>query len=312
MSWIIDEIKKQAKKEPKKIVFPDCKDERVKEAYEIIKAEGIAVPFLLTQDKMETDLQEEFANIYYEKYPNRYSFEEVRELMEDPLYYAAMSVRTGRMDGFVAGASYTTSAVARAAMRCLELDPELNLISSCFIMSVPDCNYGARGVFIYADCGIIPYPTAEQLSSIAISSARFTKKVLEIDPRVAFLSFSTKGSAQGRWIDKVKEATRITQEKMPTLLVDGELQADSALDIDVAKRKLPSSPVAGKANVLIFPNLDAGNIAYKLTQRLANARALGPVLLGVNQPCNDLSRGCSVEDIVDCAAITVVRAQKKA
>jgi phosphate acetyltransferase len=309
MSWIIETLKAQAKKSPRKIVFPDFKDERVKQAAEIIKQEGIAVPVLLSPSNMDQEHQEEFASFYHNLRPNKSQFEEARELMEDPLYYGAMFTRLGYADGIVAGSSYPTSAVAKAALRCLEVDDKYHLVSSCFIMSVPDCSYGQRGVFIYADCGIIPYPSVEQLSSIAISSAEFAKNILGYQPRVAFLSFSTKGSAKGRWIDKVREATELTRSKEPELLVDGELQADAALDEQVAKRKLPQSYVAGKANVLIFPNLDAGNICYKLTQRLAKARALGPIILGLKQTCSDLSRGCTVEDIVDSAAVAVVRSQ---
>jgi len=313
MQRIIEDIRNRAKNNPKKIVFPEAKDSRVREAVKIIQDEKIAYPLLLTPDNMDKEKQEEFANIYYEMRGNKYSsFEEVRELMEDPLYYAAMMTRCGYADGFVAGATYSTSSVARAAIRCLEIEEKIGLISSCFLMAVPNCSYGERGVFVYADCGIIPYPTAEQLAIIAISAAEFAREVLEIEPRVALLSFSTKGSAEGRWIDKVREATKIAKEKEPSLLIDGELQADAALDEEVAKIKLPFSPVAGKANVLIFPNLDAGNISYKLTQRLAKARAVGPIILGFKQFCSDLSRGCSIEDIIDCTAITVIRAQKRA
>ena len=312
MNTLIQNLRSKAKSAPKKIIFPDFKDDRIQQAVKVIQDEGIAKPVLLTTDNMEKERQEEFANIYYKNKPNKYnSFEEVRELMEDPLYYAMMSVQLGYVDGVVAGASYPTSSVARAAIQCLEVDPQMNLISSCFVMAVPQCSYGERGVFIYADCGIIPYPTAEQLSYIAFSSAQFMHDILEYEPRIAFLSFSTKGSAKGRWIDKIREATQLTKERWPDLLVDGELQADAALDAEVAKRKLPHSVVAGKANVLIFPNLDAGNICYKLTQRLAKARALGPIVLGFKQPCSDLSRGCSVEDIIDCTAVTVIRAQKE-
>jgi phosphate acetyltransferase len=178
-------------------------------------------------------------------------------------------------------------------------------------MSVPNCNYGEKGAFIYADCGVIPYPTSEQLALIAISSAQFAKNVLGFFPRVALLSFSTKGSAEGRWVDKIKEAVETVKSKNTGFLIDGELQADAALVPDVARRKLSGSEVAGHANVLIFPNLDAGNICYKLTQRLANARAVGPIILGTEQPCSDLSRGCDVDEVIDCTAVTVVRAQKK-
>jgi len=308
---VIRALREKAKQAPKRIVFPEIRDERVKVAIEIVRKEDIAIPVVLSHDNMEKEKQEEFATFYYELRKNKYNnYEEVRELMEDKLYYAAMMVRFGYADGFVAGASYTTSSVARAAIQCLEIEEEFGLVSSCFLMQIPECTYGEGGVFIYADCGIIPYPTSEQLALIAGSAAKFARDVLEIEPRVALLSFSTKGSAQGRWIDKVREATEIAREKFPHILIDGELQADAALDIEVAKRKLPASGVAGRANVLIFPNLDAGNICYKLTQRLAKARAVGPVILGLKQPCSDLSRGCNVEDVVDCTATTVVRAQK--
>ena len=178
-------------------------------------------------------------------------------------------------------------------------------------MGVPDCTYGENGIFIYADCGVIPYPTSDQLANIAISSARFAQDVLEIVPRVALLSFSTKGSADGRWVDKIKEAVEVAKSKNSGFLIDGELQGDSALIPEVARRKLQESEVAGHANILIFPNLDAGNICYKLTQRLTKGRAIGPIVLGTIQPCSDLSRGCEVEDIIDCTAVTVIRAQRR-
>jgi len=223
-----------------------------------------------------------------------------------------MMTRYGYADGFVAGAKFTTSSVIRSALSCLEVDKKAGIVSSCFIMAAPDCNYGERGIFVYADCGVIPYPTSDQLANIAISSARFAKEVLDITPRVALLSFSTKGSAEGRWVDKIKEAVETAKSKNSGFMIDGELQGDSALVESVAARKLGESEVAGKANILVFPNLDAGNICYKLTQRLAKARAIGPIVLGTKQPCSDLSRGCEVEDIVDCAAVTVIRAQKRA
>ncbi len=312
METVIQKLRDRAKADPRVIVFPEANDERVVEAVKRIESEGIAKPLLLTQDNLEPERQEEFANIFFErKQAKGVTFEEARELMENPLYYAAMLVRYGHADGFVAGATLTTSSVIRAALSCLEVDKEAGIVSSCFIMAVPNCPYGERGVFVYADCGVIPYPTSEQLANIAISSAHFARDVLDITPRVALLSFSTKGSAEGRWVDKIKEAVDMANAKNSGFLIDGELQADSALVESVAARKLGESPVAGKANVLIFPNLDAGNICYKLTQRLANARAIGPIVLGTLRPCSDLSRGCEVEDIVDCAAVTVIRAQKR-
>ncbi len=312
MMSIIEKLHQRAKNDPKTIVFPEASDDRVVRAVEIIEREQIAKPLLLTQDNLEPEKQEEFANIFYEKKQVKgLKFEEAREIMENPLYYAAMMVRQGYADGFVAGAATTTSNVIRAALNCLSLDRNVGLVSSCFIMLVPDCSYGENGLFIYADCGVIPYPTSAQLALIALSSARFARDILGIVPRVAMLSFSTKGSAEGRWIDKVREAVEIAYSKDTTILIDGELQADAAIVPEVAARKVPQSDVAGKANVFIFPNLDAGNICYKLTERLAKARAIGPIVLGTQQPCSDLSRGCSVEDIVDCTAVTVVRAQKR-
>ncbi len=312
MESVVQNLRERAKKNPKVIVFPEANDERVVEAVERIKNEGIAKPLLLTQDNLEPEKQEEFANLFFErKQVKGVTFEEARELMENPLCYGTMMTRYGYADGFVAGAKFTTSAVVRTALNCLEVDKEARIVSSCFIMAIPNCSHGERGVFVYADCGVIPYPTSEQLANIAISSAQFTKDVLEITPRVALLSFSTKASAEGRWVDKIKEAVEIANAKKSGFLIDGELQGDSALVPEIASRKLGESEVAGRANVLIFPNLDAGNICYKLTQRLAKARAIGPIILGTKQPCSDLSRGCDVEDIIDCTAITVIRAQKK-
>ncbi len=311
MHKVVEDLRERARKDPRKIVFPEAKDERVLEAVELIKKEGIAKPFLLTHDNLELEMKEEFANIIHErKQAKGVSFEEAREMVENPLYYAAMLVKYKGYDGFVAGASSTTSLVIKAAIDCLDIDKTAGTISSCFIIDVPNCSYGENGIFVYADCGVIPYPSSEQLANISISSARFAKEVLEINPRVALLSFSTKGSAKGRWVDKIKEAVEIAKSKNKEYLIDGELQGDSALDKDVASRKLGESKVAGSANVLVFPNLDAGNISYKLTQRLAKARAIGPILLGTKQPCSDLSRGCEVGDILDCTAVTVVRAQR--
>jgi len=311
METIIRRLREKAKEAPKIIVYPEPKDERVIEAIKYIEKEKIAYPLLLTHDNIDHRRQEEFANIYYERKKIKgITLEEARELMENPLYYAAMLVEQGGASGFVAGATYTTSSVVRAALNCMEIDKSVGLISSCFIMAIPNCSYGEKGVFVYADCGVIPYPTQDQLALIAISAANFARDVLEFEPKVALLSFSTKGSAEGRWIEKVREATKIAKEKAPHFLIDGELQADSAIVKEVAKIKAPQSEIAGSANVLIFPNLDAGNICYKLTERLAKARAIGPIILGTKKPCSDLSRGCSIEDIIDCTAVTVIRAQK--
>ncbi|MBU0878910.1 MAG: phosphate acetyltransferase, partial [Candidatus Omnitrophica bacterium] len=240
------------------------------------------------------------------------TFQEARAQMDDPLYYSAMLVKCGYADGFIAGAVFTTSSVIKAAIRCLDVDGNTGFISSCFIIVVPESCYAQRRVFVFADCAVNPYPNSEQLAIIGISSAKFAKEILQFIPRVAFLSFSTKGSADNKEVIKIKEAVKIAKSKNSDFFIDGELQADSAIVPEVAKKKLADfeSDVAGRANVLIFPNLDAGNICYKLTERLAGAKAIGPIILGTVQPCGDLSRGCSVEDIINSTAVAVVRAQK--
>jgi phosphate acetyltransferase len=312
MQEIIAQLRERAKRAPKRFVFPEAEDGRVLEAVKYIDKEKIAYPYLLTAANIESERQEEFATLFYEYNQRKgINFNQAKELMGNPLYYAAMMVRCGEADGFVAGAIFTTSSVIRAALRCLEIDVNIKLLSSCFIIVVPDCSYGDKGVFVYADCAVIPNPTSEQLALIAISTANFAEEILGLYPRIAFLSFSTRGSASVKGINKIKEAVEVAKSKSSKYLIDGELQADAAIIPEVAKRKLGDSKVAGKANVLIFPNLDAGNICYKLTQRLAKARAIGPIILGTEQPCSDLSRGCSVEDIIDSTAVTVIRAQKK-
>ncbi len=311
MDWMIKDLRQRAKKAPKKIVFPEFDDERIKEAVKYIKEEGIADPILLTPDDIDQKLKEKFAKSFFKrKKAKGITIEEAEGVIGNPLYYAAMMTRYRHADGFVAGARFTTSEVLRASINCLEIDRKGGTVLSCFVIAVPDCPYGEKGVFVYADCAAIPNPTSNQLANIAISSADFAQNILEIKPRVAMLSFSTKGSAKNRWVEKVKDAVEIAKSRNGSILIDGELQADSALVPDVAARKLGESEVAGRANVLIFPNLDAGNICYKLTQRLAKARAVGPIILGTVQPCSDLSRGCEIDDIIDCAAVTVIRAQK--
>ncbi|MBU0694489.1 MAG: phosphate acetyltransferase [Candidatus Omnitrophica bacterium] len=313
MKKIIEKLRERAKKEPKRIVFPESADERIQEAAKFIEKEGIAYPCLLDSNNLEPKKQEEFAQIYYEKRKIKgITFQEARAQMDDPLYYSAMLVKCGYADGFIAGAVFTTSSVIKAAIRCLDVDGSTGFISSCFIIVVPESCYAQRRVFVFADCAVNPYPNSEQLAIIGISSAKFAKEILQFIPRVAFLSFSTKGSADNKEVIKIKEAVKIAKSKNSDFFIDGELQADSAIVPEVAKKKLADfeSDVAGRANVLIFPNLDAGNICYKLTERLAGAKAIGPIILGTVQPCGDLSRGCSVEDIINSTAVAVVRAQK--
>lgn len=305
----IQRIRQKAKSELKKIVLPEYNDSRVKEAAKIIEQEGIAEAVLLTPDKINSQDKERYIQDFYRiRQGKGLDIDMVKEIFKDSLYYAAMMTREGRVDSFVAGASHTTPDVARAAIYCLGVSDRINIAFSAFIMVVPNAHYGQEGTFIFADCGIVPDPNPRQLACISLGAAELASSVLGFIPRVALLSYSTKSSASGKSIEKIVEALKLLKEMAPDLLVDGELQVDAAIVPEVAEIKYPHSVLGGEANILIFPNLDAGNISYKLVQRLANARAIGPLLLGLNKPCSDLSRGCSVEDIVDCVAVTAIRA----
>lgn len=258
---------------------------------------------------MENAKIKKYAELFYQKRKAKgLTYGEAEKTMSLPLYYAAMMVNDGLADAFIAGATHTTPSVARAAIHCLGVNDKVSVISSCFIMQVPHSSYGEEGLFFFADCGIVPEPNARQLSSIAISTAGLARKVLGVEPRVAMLSFSSKGSSQHKSLERIRQATQLAKAADPGLIIDGELQADSAIVPQVAKIKNAYDILEGKANVLIFPDLNSGNIAYKLVQRLANARAVGPILQGLNKPCSDLSRGCSIDDIVDCAAVCAIYA----
>ncbi|MDO8488940.1 MAG: phosphate acyltransferase [Candidatus Omnitrophota bacterium] len=303
-------IRKQAQKKNKTIVLPEYDDKRTIEAARIIQQEALAIPLVLTPDKIDKNELERYIQEYYKLYQSKdIDLATVRNLFSDNLYYAAMMTREGKADGLVAGAIHTTADIARACIRCVGLDERFTIASSCFIMDVPNCQYGENGTFIFADCGVIPDPNARQLSCIALTAAELAQKVLNLTPRVAFLSYSTKGSAKTKSAEKIAEALVLLKELSPNILADGEMQADAAIVPEVAQIKCPDSPINGRANVLVFPNLEAGNIGYKLVQRLSGCRAIGPLFLGLNKPASDLSRGCFVEDIVDSVAVTAIRAQ---
>ncbi|MBU1784684.1 MAG: phosphate acetyltransferase [Candidatus Omnitrophica bacterium] len=334
MSKIL-ELRERAKKgEKKTIVLPEGDDIRVARAAQFITREDIAdvvllgktgeIEALAREDSLElTDVRVidperdarrlEITNAYYELRKHKgVTVSEARDhLMRDLVCYGAMMTRMGIADGFVAGANHTSGDVARAAIQCIKIDKEIGTVSSSFVIELDDCPYGEDGLFVYGDCGIIPDPSPRQLAGIAIASSDLFSGVFGIPARVALLSYSTKGSASGESIDKIKLALAKVKAKRPELAIDGELQVDAALLSEIAATKCPGSPVAGNANVLIFPDLSAGNIAYKLTERLGKARAIGPLLQGLENPCSDLSRGCSWEDVVDAVVNTVLRVKAK-
>ncbi|MBU0548258.1 MAG: phosphate acetyltransferase [Candidatus Omnitrophica bacterium] len=303
-------IRNLARRKIMTIVLPEYEDKRTLEAARIVQQEKIANPLILTPDMIDKNQLDSYIQEYYKLYQHKdISLDIVKKLFSDNLYYAAMMTREGKADGLVAGAIHTTADVARACIRCIGLDERFTVASSCFIMDLPGNQYGENGTLIFADCGIIPDPNARQLSCIALTAAELACKVLNITPRIAFLSYSTKGSAKTKSVEKIAEALALLKAQSPGILADGELQADAAIVPEVAMIKCPHSSINGEANILIFPNLEAGNIGYKLSQRLSGCRAIGPLFLGLNKPASDLSRGCFAQDIVDSVAVSAIRAQ---
>lgn len=328
----IEEIKQKAKKEIKTIVLPEAEDIRILEATEqVLKEQYANIVLVGNQEKIERKAKEhnleikgakiidpntaqnfeEYTNLLYELRKHKgMTIEKARELVKDPVYYGMLMVKDEKADGLVSGAAHSTSDTLRPALQILKTAPDTKLVSAFFVMVVPDCNYGENGTFIFADSGLNENPDAESLSEIAISSSKSFRQLVEKEPKVAMLSYSTYGSAKSELTEKVIEATNLVKQKEQGILVDGELQLDSAIVPEVAKLKAPNSPLKGEANVLVFPNLDTGNIGYKLVQRLAKAEAYGPLCQGIAKPVNDLSRGCSSQDIAGVVAITAVQAQK--
>ena len=328
---MIDKIKTKAKKDIKSIVLPEGDEVRTVEAASILKKEGLAEPVLLgSPDKIKAQadaLGVDISGIGIEDPENSpktagyaaklfelrkakgVTEEAAAEMVKDPMYYGIMMVRTGDADGLVSGAVHTTGDMLRPALQIIKTKPEMKVVSSSFLMDCPNKELGEDGLLVYADCVVMPEPTSEELAYIAIATADTAKRLCGFEePRVAFLSFSTKGSAKHPNVTKVQDAVKLAHELAPDLLLDGEMQYDAALVPEIGASKAPGSPVAGRANILIFPDLQAGNIGYKITQRVGGADCFA-VLQGLNKPCNDLSRGCSVEDIVNTVVMTAVQAQ---
>ena len=329
----IDGLKDKARQNIKTIILTESEDKRVLEAAQKVKKQGFANIILIGNEEdanklakennidisgipvinpETSDKFDEYANAFYElRKAKGMTEDKAREMLKDNMYFGTMMVKMGDADGLVSGACHSTANTLRPALQILKTAPETKLVSAFFLMVVPNCNYGENGIFIFGDSGLVENPTADELSEIAISSSKSFEQLTGKESKVAMLSYSTYGSAHSELTEKVVEATKLLKEKMPNLICDGELQLDAAIIPEINASKAPGSPLKGEANTLIFPNLDAGNIGYKLVQRLAKAEAYGPLCQGIAKPVNDLSRGCNSDDIVGVVAITAVQAQEK-
>ena len=307
---LMDAMCAKARSNVRKIVFPEGDEPRTVEAAAILRDEGLAEPVLLTPDRTTADANRYASALYELRKSKGVTPEGAATLAADPMYYGMMMVKSGDADGLVSGAVHSTGDMLRPALQIIRTAPGMKLVSSAFLMESPDLSIGENGLLILADCVVNPCPDAEELANIAVAAADTARNTCGIaEPRVAMLSFSTKGSASHELVSKVSKATEIARGLVPDLLIDGELQLDAAIVPDVAALKAPGSPVAGRANVLVFPDLQSGNIGYKIMQRLGGAGGFA-VLQGLAMPCNDLSRGCSVEDIVNTAILTAVQSMK--
>jgi phosphate acetyltransferase len=331
---LLNRIKEKAKKNLQRIVLPESYEERTLKAADIILAEGIAEIILIGSpqdikskaeslnlshisqatviDPDNNPKEGDYVNLMVEIRKSKgLTPEEAKKLLKDPLYLSTVMIKNGDADGEVAGADNATGDVLRPAFQYVKTLPGISVVSGAFLMFLKDKEFGNDGLMVFADCAVHPNPTAQELAEIAVSTGKTTRAIAGIEPRIAMLSFSTKGSAKHEMVDKVRTATEMAKKMEPSLKIDGEMQADAAIIASIGKKKAPESEIAGNANVLVFPTLEAGNIGYKLVERLAHAEAVGPILQGMAAPINDLSRGCSVSDIVNLVAITANQAAEK-
>jgi phosphate acetyltransferase len=312
MTPIIEKIHSQAKNNLKKIVLPEGNDPNIVEAVKIIRDQKIADIIVLGKNAdinpQNSPLLEQFSQTLFNLRKDKgLTLDQAQELVKNPLYFGTLMVYSGLADGMVAGSQSTTADTFKPALQIIKNSPDSKIISSFFIIETNNQNLGQQGVLFFADCGLNINPSADELSEIAIETAKSFKNLTGAEPKIAMLSYSTNGSAKSEFVDKIKTATNLVKQKNPNLIIEGEMQVDAALVPEICDKKFPNNQIHGQANILIFPDLNSGNIAYKLVERIANAKAYGPLAQGIKKPINDLSRGCSVQDIVTTVAITSIQ-----